>query len=109
MLHSSLSHLESIDQRFLDPDAALVVMCQDTENDLDDARLALDGLASLMESAASMNAALRGAGRAAQALEIAPDSMAALLRVLVEKIKPATLNPTLNAVRYVRPDLFHAN
>ena len=37
MLHSSLSHLESIDQRFLDPDASLVVMCQDTENALDDA------------------------------------------------------------------------
>ena len=34
------------------------------------------------------------------------DSMAALLRVLVEKIQPATHNPTLSAVRYVRPDLF---
>lgn len=32
--------------------------------------------------------------------------MAALLRVLGEKLKPATNNPTLGAVQHIRPDLF---
>ena len=107
MLHSSLSHLDSIDPRFLDPDVSLVVMHQDTENALDEARLALDGLACIMESAASMNAALRCAGKSIQLLEIPPDSMAALIRVLSEKIKPATSNPTIGAVQSLRPDLFN--
>lgn len=109
MLHASLAHLDSIDPRFLDPDTSLVVMCEDTENALDQARLALDGLASIMEGAASMNAALCSAGKSTQVLEIAPDSMAALMRVLCEKIKPATNNPTLGAVQRLRPDRFQSN
>ena len=108
-MHSSLAHLENIDPRFLEPHASLVVMHQDVENALNDANLALDGLACLMESAANMNAALRGAGACTQLLEIPPDSFAALIRILCERIKPAINNPTLGAVQSLRPDLFHPN
>lgn len=107
MLHPSLSHLENIDARFLEPHASLVVMHQDVENSLNDAHRALDGLACIMESAANMNAALRGAGSATQLLEIPPDSFAALIRIVCERIEPAVNNPTLGAVKRLRPDLFN--
>lgn len=105
-MHPSLSHLEDIDARFLDPNASLVVMTEDTENELSDAHDALDGIAWLCQSAAEMNAALRGAGKSTKFIEIPPDCLAALLRVVCTKIKPATGNPTLGAMRVVRPDLF---
>lgn len=102
MLHASLSHLENIDPRFLNPHVSLVVMHQDVENELDQARLALDGLACIMESAANMNAGCDHA----RLLEVPPDSLAALMRVLSDRIKSATSNPTLEAVKDLRPDLF---
>lgn len=102
MLHASLSNLDSIDPRFLEPHASLVVMHQDVENELDQARLALDGLACLMESAANMNAGCDHA----RFLEVPPASMAALMRVVCDRIKGATSNPPLEAVKYLRPDLF---
>ena len=101
-MHPSLSHLENIDQRFLDPHASLVVMHQDVENDLSAAYLALDGIVCLMDSAANMNAA----GSGIKLLEIPPDSFAALIRIVCDRIKPATENPTLGAVKSLRPDLF---
>ena len=102
MLHSTLSHLDSIDIRFLDPSASFVVMHQDVENELDQARLALDGLASIIECAAEMNI---GAKHIKQ-LEVPPESLAALLRMLCNKVKSASCNPTLTAVQSLRPDLF---
>ena len=105
-MHPSLSHLEDIDARFLDPKASLVVMTENTENELSDAHDALDGIAWLCQSAAEMNAALRFSGESTKLIEIPPECLAALLRVVCTKIKPATGSPTLGAVRHVRPDLF---
>ena len=105
-MQPSLSHLENIDARFLEPDASLVVMCESTVADLDDVRLALNGLSAIFDCAAGMNAGLCQAGAAARPIDLPPDAMAALLRVLGEKLKPVMNNPTLGAVQHIRPDLF---
>ena len=105
-MHPSLAHLQNVDQRFLDPDASLVVMCESTVADLDDVRLALNGLSAIFDCAAEMNMGLCKAGGMARPFDLPPDAMAALLRMLGEKLKPATNNPTLGAVQHIRPDLF---
>jgi len=107
MLHPSLTHLENIDQRFLDPNAGFVVMPETTEAALDDACLALHGLASVFQSVAEANCKLRAAEAHPMQLELPADSMAALMRMVYDQIKPATGNPTLGAVQSLRPDLFH--
>lgn len=107
MLHPSLSHLESIDARFLDPNAGFVVMPETTESALDDANLALEGLSHMLESMASQNVKLRKAGQGTQYVELPPDCLGALLRMVSEKIAICRNNPTLSALRDVRPDLFH--
>ena len=40
-------------------------------------------------------------------LELPPEGMAALMRMVADQIKPATNNPTLGTVQHVRPDLFN--
>lgn len=107
MLHPSLSHLESIDARFLDPNAGFVVMPEATESALNDANLALEGLSVMLESMASQNVKLRNAGQCTQYVELPPDCLGALLRMVSEKIAICCNNPTLSAMRYVRPDLFN--
>jgi hypothetical protein len=106
-MHPSLSHLENIDARFLDPNAGFVVMPETTEYSLDEARLALEGLTSIFESMEGMNIKLRQAGQCAQYVELPPDCLSALLRLVSEKITIACNNPTLGAMRDVRPDLFN--
>ena len=59
-MQPSLSHLANIDQRFLEPDASLVVMCESTVADLDDVRLALNGLSAIFDCAAGMNGPVPG-------------------------------------------------
>lgn len=108
-MHPSLSHLEHIDARFLDPNAGFVVMPETTEAALDDAHLALEGLSCMLEGMAGMNITLRKAGQFTKYVEMPPDCLGALLRMVAEKIKPCTSNPTLAALRDVRPDLFHPN
>lgn len=107
MLHPSLSHLENIDPRFLDPHAGFVVMPETIEAGLDDANLALEGLSCMLESMACQNVKLRHAGQGTQYVEVPPDCLGALLRMVSEKIATARNNPTLSAMRDVRPDLFH--
>lgn len=107
MLHPSLSHLEDIDARFLDPNAGFVVMPETTESALDDATLVLDGLSCMLESMASQNVKLRQAGQGTQYVELPPDCLGALLRMVSEKIASCRNNPTLSALRDVRPDLFN--
>ncbi len=109
MLHPSLSHLENIDPRFLDPNAGFVVMPETTESGLDDASLALEGLSCMLESMACQNIKLSKAGKGTQYVELPPDALGALLRMVSDKIAPARNNPTLSAMRDVRPDLFHPN
>lgn len=105
-MQPNLSHLENIDPRFLEPNAALVVMCESTEADLDDVRDALRGLSAIFESAADMNAGLCSGGAQAQPVTLPPEGMAAILRLLAGKLQHATNNPTLGAVQHIRPDLF---
>ncbi len=107
MLHPSIAHLENIDQRFLDPNAGFVVMPETTESGLDDANLALEGLSCMLESMACQNIKLRQAGQGTQFVELPPDCLGALLRMVSEKIAIARNNPTLSAMRDVRPDLFN--
>lgn len=106
MLHPSLSHLESIDARFLNPNAGFVVIPETTESALDDANLALEGLSCMLESMASQNVKLRNAGQGTQYVELPPDCLSALLRMVSEKIAICRNNPTLSALRDIRPDLF---
>ena len=77
-MHPSLSHLQNVDQRFLDPNASLVVMCESAVADLDDVRLALNGLSAIFDCAAGMNAGLCQAGATARPIDLPPDAMAAL-------------------------------
>lgn len=76
-MQPSLSHLENIDARFLEPDASLVVMCESTVADLDDVRLVLNGLSAIFDCAAGMNAGLCQAGATARPIDLPPDAMAA--------------------------------
>ena len=105
-MHPSLAHLENIDARFLDPNAGFVVMTETTESGLDDANLALEGLSCMLESMACQNVKLRQAGQGTQFVELPPDCLGALLRMVSEKINTARNNPTLDAMRDIRPDLF---
>ena len=105
-MHPSLSHLENIDARFLSPNVSLVVMPEDTESALSDAHLAIDGLAWVFQSLADANCKLRGAGASTMLLELPPEGLAALMRMVADQIKPALNNPTLGAVQSLRPDLF---
>lgn len=105
-MHTSLARLENIDPRFLDPDTSFVVMPEDTESALHDAHLAIDGLAWVFQSVAEANCKLRNAGANTMLLELPPEGLAALMRMVAEQIKPATNNPSLGTVRDVRPDLF---
>lgn len=107
MLHSNLSHLENIDPRYLDADASFVVMTESVELELSEARLALDALSWMLEGMATQNAALKAAEKNTVFLEVPPDSMAALLRLVGEKIRPAINNPTLSSIQRIRPDLFN--
>jgi hypothetical protein len=106
MLHPSLAYLENIDARFLDPNAGFVVMPEAIETNLDDANLALEGLSFMLESMACQNIKLRKAGQSTQYVELPPDCLGALLRMVSEKIAICRNNPTLSAMRAVRPDLF---
>ena len=106
MLNASITTKKAIPPAFSDPRPSLVVMPEDTENDLSQTHLALEGLAWILEGAADMNAALLGAGKSGKLIEIPPDCLAALMRTMSERIKPATANPTLSAVHKLRPDLF---
>jgi len=106
-MHPSLAHLENIDARFLDPNAGFVVMPEATESALDDANLALEGLSHMLESMASQNVKLRQAGKGTQYVELPPDCLGAILRMVSEKIAICRNNPTLSALRHVRPDLFN--
>lgn len=108
-MHPSLAHLEDIDQRFLDPNERFVVMPESTELALEDANLALMGLSCMLDSIEDQNIKLRQADRCPQYVEIPPDCLSALLRMVAEKIKPCTNNPTLGAVQHLRPDLFNAS
>lgn len=107
MLHPSLSHLENIDARFLDPNADFVVIPETTESGIDDANLALEGLSCMLESMTCQNVKLRNAGQGTQYVELPPEALGALLRMVSEKIAICRNNPTLSALRKVRPDLFN--
>lgn len=106
-LPTSLQNLQDIPPAFLDPRASFVVMTEDTENALDTARLALDAVTWLCHASSNQNAKLKQAGAGEQFMDIPPESMAALLMLVNEKISIACNNPTLSAMRKVRPDLFH--
>lgn len=108
-MHPSLSHLEDIDARFLDPNGGFVVMPEATESALNDANLALEGLSCMLEGMAGMNIALRKSGQSTKYVEMPPDCLSALLRMVSERIATACSNPTLSALRDVRPDLFQIN
>ncbi|MFM9881182.1 MAG: hypothetical protein ACKVOO_12330 [Burkholderiaceae bacterium] len=107
MTQAKFSHLENIDPRYLEADASFVVMTESAELDLSEAHLALDALSWICEGMVSQNIALKAAERGTTFLQVPPDSMAALLRIVGEKIKPAINSPTLGAMQCVRPDLFN--
>lgn len=102
----NLQRLANLDPRFLDPKTSLVVMPEETEQGLDDARLALEGLSCMLESMEGMNIKLRKAGENCKYVEMPPDCLSALLRMVNDKITIACKNPSLTFMRDVRPDLF---
>ena len=105
-MHPSLAHLQDIPAAYLDPGASFVVMTEDVEAALHNARLTLDAVAWLCNAASSQNAKLKNAGLNQSFVDIPPESLAALLTLVGEKIDTACHNPTLGAMRKVRPDLF---
>lgn len=105
-LPSSLQRLQDIPPEFLDPRANFVVMTEDTENALDTARLALDAVTWLCHTSSNQNVQLKQSGGNQSFVDIPPESLAALLTLVGEKIGIACNNPPLSAMRHVRPDLF---
>lgn len=103
---ASLSSLASIPQDFLDPNAGFVVMSETGEQYLSEALLAMKGFASMLECLGDANVKLRNQGLGQQRAEMDPVELAALIRVMCDRIEPQTNNPTLNMMRRVRPDLF---
>lgn len=105
-LPASVRNLERIDPKFLDPKADFVIMPLDVELEIDDARQALDGLMWLFDGCFSLNTATSQSDMTT----VPPEGMAALMRILSRMLKPACNNPSLAAMRAVRPDLFnHVN
>ena len=103
-----LASLQELDPRFLDPNASFVVLPETAELDVSDVRLSLEGLAAMMEHADSLNAQLRHAGgNPAYGVEVPTDSMAAIFRVLCDKLNSAKNLPSLSAMHSSRPDLFN--
>lgn len=100
---ASVRNLERIDPKFLDPQADFVIMPLDVELEIDDARQALEGLEYLFDGCFSPNP--NGSGSMLQ--NVPPEGMSALMRILSRMLKPACNNPSLAAMRAVRPDLFN--
>lgn len=96
---------------YLDPHASLLVIHEDHELDLINAADALTGLAWVFGEAASLTARLRDTkGKSVEPYVTVPsDGMAALLRLVAEKIRPAAANPPLDQVLQARPDLVQGN
>lgn len=101
-----LAHLENIDPAFLDPNTGFVVMPEAVALGVDEARLALDGLAWILDSGTELNRCRRETGRNVEFLQVPHDSLAAIMRLIAERLRPACDNPTLNGLKKVRPDLF---
>lgn len=110
MLHphlpATLRALDAVPPSFLDPHAQLLVISQDAEHDLGNACEALDAIAWMLDGLDSANAKLKQAGQCMQTVDLPPESLAALLRLVMDKIRPHTDNPSLGTVCQVRPDLF---
>lgn len=98
----------AIDPVYLSPRTEFVVMPLEVDLEIQDARLALDALAWIFQDGADMNVALNNAGSGTRLLQVPQESMAALMRTLSEKLKPAHDLPCLQKMRNVRPDLFKA-
>lgn len=99
---------EPIDPAYLSPRTEFVVMPLEVDMEIQDTRLALDALAWIFQDSADMNVALSKAGSCTRLLQVPQESMAALMRTLSEKLKPAHDLPCLQKMRDVRPDLFKA-
>lgn len=84
-----------------------MVIPESTEAAIDDANLALEALSCMLDSMASLNVKLHQAGQSTAFVELPPDCLSAVLRMVSEKIAVCRNNPSLNALRRVRPDLFH--
>lgn len=110
MLHphlpAAISALDRVPPSFLDPHTSLLVISQEAEHDLGNACEALDAIAWMLDGLDNANVKLRNAGQCTQTVDLPPESLAALLRLVMDKIKPHTENPLLSAVKSVRPDLF---
>lgn len=110
MLHphlpATIRALDSVPPSFLDPHTSLLVISQDAEHDLGNACMALDAITWMLDGLDNANVGLRQSGKCMQNVDLPPESLAALLRLVMDKIKPHTDNPMLSTVQAVRPDLF---
>lgn len=110
MLHphlpAAITALDRVPPSFLDPHTSLLVISQDAEHDLGNACMALDAITWMLDGLDNANAKLKNAGQCVQTVDVMPEDLAALLRIVREKIKPHTDNPMLSTVQAVRPDLF---
>lgn len=103
---ASLYDLANIDSAYLQPNVGLVVMTEETQNTLDEARLALDAVAWMCHSAAGMNVRLRQSGSNTDMVQMPPESLGALLTMIGRSMERAVNTPTLAGLRKFRPDLF---
>lgn len=106
-LPAAISALDRVPPSFLDPSTRLLVISQDAERELVDACQALDAVAGILDSLDNANASLAYAGQCAQTVDISPESLSSLLRLVADKIKPHTDNPLLETVSHIRPDIFN--
>jgi hypothetical protein len=107
-MHATFS--APLDPSYLDPDISLLVIREDHELAIGEAFQALDGLAWIFQEAAE--AALRAekakGSSARPCVYVPPEGMAALIRVVAEKLQPALDNPPIRRVLSSRPDLLNA-
>jgi len=94
-----MSHKKELPVIYSKASTTFVVMPEEFEISLCQAFDALDGILSMMKSASA------NAGESPQ-MQIKPESLSALLEMVLEKIKPATSNPLIGTMREIRPDLF---
>lgn len=97
---------EGIDARLLDPNDTILVLTESMQLGVDNARLALDAVAWLCHSMEEANIKLKEADYQTRFLQIPPESLAALLTLVAEKLEPAADSPQLDKLRTLRPDLF---
>ena len=99
-----------LDPIYLDHSKSFVVIPEEREIVLDDVFNALDGLAWVFQQVADATVRAESAigSSARPCMDVPPEGLAALMRLVAEKIQPLLDSPSIHRVLRERPDIVKA-